>query len=57
MGRFASEALDTLRLTHMWIAVVVLGAVGVFLHWLYNLAEKRLAPWYFGLRKESQATQ
>jgi ABC-type nitrate/sulfonate/bicarbonate transport system permease component len=57
MGRFASEALDTLRLSHMWIAVVVLGAIGVFLHWLYGVTEKRLAPWYFGLRKESQATQ
>jgi len=57
MGRFASEALDTLRLTHMWIAVVVLGVIGVVLHWLYGFAERRMAPWYFGLRKESQASQ
>lgn len=53
MGRFTAEALDTLRITHMWVAVVVVGTIGVLLHEIFFLAERRLIPWYFQMRKES----
>jgi ABC-type nitrate/sulfonate/bicarbonate transport system permease component len=56
MGRFTAEALDTLRLTHMWVAVVVVGTIGVVLHEAFYLAERRLVPWYFQMRKESEVT-
>lgn len=49
MGRFTAEALDTLRLTHMWVAVVVVGTIGVVLHEVFYLLERRLAPWYFAM--------
>ena len=51
MGRFTSDALDTLRLSHMWISAVVLGVVGIVIHYGFSVLEKRLAPWYFGMRK------
>ena len=51
MGRFTSDALDSLRLSHMWVSVVVLGLIGVVLHHGFAYLERRLAPWYFGMRK------
>jgi sulfonate transport system permease protein len=47
IGRYVSEALGLFRMPSLWIAVFVVGIIGVVLHELYFAAEKRLAPWYF----------
>lgn len=52
LGRFISEALDVVRIAHMWVAVVILGIMGAAFHFFFGLLEARLFPWYRGMRKE-----
>ena len=47
IGRFVSEALALFRMPSLWVAVFIVGLLGIFLHELYFALEKKLAPWYF----------
>jgi ABC-type nitrate/sulfonate/bicarbonate transport system permease component len=47
IGRFVTEALSSFRVSHLWIAVLVVGLLGVALHEAFLWLEKRIAPWYF----------
>lgn len=51
IGRFTAEALDTMRITNMWVSIGILGIIGVLLHEAFHALERRLFPWYFGERK------
>ncbi len=50
IGRYVSEALGLFRMPSLWVAVFVVGFLGILLHELYFALEKRLAPWYFHQR-------
>jgi sulfonate transport system permease protein len=47
MGGFTAEALNTMRLNHLWVSVLIMGIVGFIFHEMFHWAEKRLAPWHF----------
>jgi ABC-type nitrate/sulfonate/bicarbonate transport system permease component len=47
IGRYVSEALGLFQLPSLWVAVFVVGVIGVLLHEVFFLLEKRLAPWFF----------
>ena len=51
IGRFAAEALETMRIENMWVSVVVIGVMGVLLHEAFHVGERKLFPWYFEMRK------
>jgi sulfonate transport system permease protein len=50
MGRFVTEALNSMRVAHLWVSVIVVGVLGVFLHEAFFVLERRLAPWYFRVK-------
>lgn len=50
MGRFVTESLNSMRVAHLWVAVIVVGLLGVLLHEVFHLLERRVAPWYFQVK-------
>jgi ABC-type nitrate/sulfonate/bicarbonate transport system permease component len=47
IGTFTFEALSLMRISHMWVSVLVLGTFGLVMNELFHALEKKLAPWYF----------
>ena len=47
MGTFTAESLSLLRISHIWVSVLVLGTLGLILNELFHVLERKLAPWYF----------
>ena len=47
IGTFTAEALSLMRISHIWVSVLVLGTLGLVLNELFHVLERKLAPWYF----------
>lgn len=50
LGLFVIEALNAFRVGHLWVAVVIVGLVGIVLHEVFLRFEGRIAPWYFKVK-------
>lgn len=50
MGRFVIESLNSFRVAHLWVGVVIVGLLGVVLHEVFLRLERRIAPWYFQVK-------
>jgi sulfonate transport system permease protein len=47
IGSFTAEALGLMRISQLWVSVLVLGTLGLVMNELFHVLERRLAPWYF----------
>jgi len=47
VGGYVSEALGLFRTPSLWLAVFVVGLLGIVFHEMYFAIERRVAPWYF----------
>lgn len=47
IGSFTTEALSLMRISQLWVSVLVLGTMGLVINELFHVLERRLAPWYF----------
>jgi ABC-type nitrate/sulfonate/bicarbonate transport system permease component len=47
IGTFTADALSLMRISHLWVSVLVLGTFGLVMNEIFHALEKRLAPWYF----------
>ena len=47
IGTFTQESLGLLRISHLWVSVLVIGTLGLVLNELFHVLERKLAPWYF----------
>jgi ABC-type nitrate/sulfonate/bicarbonate transport system permease component len=45
IGRFISDSLNTMLLTHLWVVVIVMGVVGFLLNELFESLAKLARPW------------
>ena len=47
MGAFTMDSLNLLRVSHLWVAILVLGTIGLLANEAFHALEAKLAPWYF----------
>ncbi|MEI9906918.1 MAG: hypothetical protein WDO06_02550 [Actinomycetota bacterium] len=47
IGAFVVRSQNSFMISDMWVGIFVIGVIGLIFNEAFELAERKIAPWYF----------